>query len=68
MRPWACCETTCSVPAGRVRHRAIVELRRATLKGMLETFSPEERAQFADYLDRFVAALDDYVRQLDGPH
>ncbi|CAB4729304.1 MAG: MarR family transcriptional regulator [Actinobacteria bacterium] len=51
--------------AGRVRHRAIVDLRRATLKAMLATFAPDEREQFAEYLDRFVAALDDYVRQLD---
>lgn len=51
--------------AGRARQRAISELRRATLKAMLETFGPVEREQFADYLDRFVAALDQYVRQLD---
>ena len=50
---------------GRVRHRAIVDLRRATLTAMLATFAPDERGQFAEYLDRFVAALDDYVRQLD---
>lgn len=50
---------------GRVRHRAIVDLRRATLTAMLATFTTNEREQFAEYLDRFVAALDDYVRQLD---
>ena len=52
--------------AGRARQRAISDLRRATLKAMLATFGPHEREQFADYLDRFVAALDDYVRQLGG--
>jgi len=55
-----------ATPAGRARQRAISELRRATLKAMLATFSPAEREQFADYLDRFVAALDQYVRQLDS--
>ena len=41
------------------------DLRRATLTAMLATFTTNEREQFAEYLDRFVAALDDYVRQLD---
>ena len=57
-----------ATPTGRVRHRAIVDLRRATLTAMLESFSDEERYQFAGYLDRFVAALDNYVRELDAHH
>ena len=57
-----------ATPTGRVRHRAIVDLRRATLTAMLESFSDEERDQFAGYLDRFVAALDNYVRELDAHH
>jgi DNA-binding MarR family transcriptional regulator len=52
--------------AGRARHQAIVDLRRTTLSSMLAAFNPEERQQFADYMDRFVGALDDFIRQLDG--
>lgn len=51
--------------AGRARQESISNLRRATLKAMLASFDQAEREQFANYLDRFVAALDEFVRQLD---
>jgi DNA-binding MarR family transcriptional regulator len=54
--------------AGRNRSRCITELRRATLTSMLASFDQDEREQFAEYMDRFVHALDDYVRQLDDQH
>ena len=54
--------------AGRRRHGAIVSLRRATLSSMLAAFDAGERRQFAELLDRFVAALDDFADQLDDSH
>ena len=51
--------------AGHAQHRAIVALRQATLNAMLASFDPEERTQFAGYLDRFVTGLDDFVHHLD---
>jgi len=51
--------------AGRARSQSITERRRNTLTSMLESFDQDEREQFAEYMDRFVNALDDYVRQLD---
>lgn len=50
--------------AGRRRSQCISELRRNTLTSMLSTFNQAEREEFAEYLDRFVQALDDYVRDL----
>ena len=47
--------------AGRERH-ADVSTRRANLMShMLAAFAPEERSVLADMLERFVAAVDDFV-------
>jgi DNA-binding MarR family transcriptional regulator len=54
--------------AGRERH-ADVSHRRANLMGhMLAAFSPDERPVLAEMLERFVAAVDDFVDtvKLDG--
>lgn len=50
---------------GRARQRAINNLRRETLTAMLSSFDQHEREQFAEYMDRFVTALDEFVRSLD---
>jgi DNA-binding MarR family transcriptional regulator len=54
-----------ATPAGRARAKRISELRRETLIAMLRKFSEDEREQFAEYMERFVATLDEFVRQLD---
>jgi DNA-binding MarR family transcriptional regulator len=49
---------------GRSRQQSINDLRRETLTAMLSSFGPSEREQFAEYMDRFVTALDEFVREL----
>ncbi len=44
--------------------RRIVKLRTIGMQRLLEEFDPDEQEQFADYLDRFVAAIDDLVTEL----
>ena len=51
--------------AGRARQESINDLRRETMTAMLASFDPYEREQFAEYMERFVATLDEFVRQLD---
>jgi DNA-binding MarR family transcriptional regulator len=50
--------------AGRSRHDAVTKRRWHSLALMLSEFDPEERAQLADLLDRFVVALDRLAAEL----
>lgn len=52
--------------AGRARSLVISERRRETLSIMLATFDRDERRQFAELMDRFVLALDEFARDLDS--
>jgi DNA-binding MarR family transcriptional regulator len=52
--------------AGLQRHEAIVVRRREALAFMLGDFSPSEREDLADLLERFVGALDRLAAEL--PH
>jgi DNA-binding MarR family transcriptional regulator len=52
-------------PAGEARHALVAERRSAVLDQVLAPFSPAERAELADLLDRFVAELDRVVPTLD---
>lgn len=54
-----------ATPAGRSRLRRIDDLRRATLPAMLASFDEHELALFAEFLERFVAGLDQFVQELD---
>ena len=47
----------------RTLHR-VTELRSVGLERLLEPFTPDERAELADYLDRFVASIDRVVAEL----
>jgi DNA-binding MarR family transcriptional regulator len=49
---------------GRRTLRRVTELRGVGLERLLEPFTPDERAEFADYLDRFVASIDRVVAEL----
>lgn len=46
---------------GRAVHAAVAERRRAVILTMMERFDARERAQLAEFLERFVAAADDVV-------
>lgn len=50
--------------AGRRRQAAVEQLRRRTFSTMLARFDRDERRVFADLLERFVCALDDFVHDL----
>jgi DNA-binding MarR family transcriptional regulator len=54
-----------STPAGRQRHAEVSAFRRLTMSRLLDAFEPDERRVLADYLERFVKALDDFVDELD---
>jgi DNA-binding MarR family transcriptional regulator len=49
---------------GQARHDVFASARRNLLGSLLQEFEPEERAELASHLDRFVTALDRYVDQL----
>lgn len=48
-------------PAGRVRHGEVAHRRAVVLAHLLAAFEPAERPVLADMLDRFVAAVDDFI-------
>jgi DNA-binding MarR family transcriptional regulator len=50
---------------GRKRHAIIAERRRRMLSRMLWDFTPEERSQLADLLERLVEGLDEYAAHVD---
>ncbi len=52
--------------AGRGWYAALRANRRAMMQSVLSTFSAAERVQFADLVERFVAAIDAFVADLDG--
>ena len=47
--------------AGRSRHAVVAERRTLLMSHMLSAFTPEERPVLADMLERFVAAVDEFV-------
>jgi len=49
---------------GRQRHAEVAARRSTAMMRILSEFEPDERAQLADMLDRFVGAVDDVVAQL----
>jgi DNA-binding MarR family transcriptional regulator len=50
--------------AGRDRYAAVSAIRMESLDRILARYTPEERPVLADYLDRFVEALDEMVDDL----
>ncbi|MCB0999000.1 MAG: MarR family transcriptional regulator [Acidimicrobiales bacterium] len=48
-------------PAGLARHAEVAERRGRVLAHLLGWYRPDERALLADMLERFVAAIDDFV-------
>jgi len=53
--------------AGRSRHADVNARRGLLMTHMLSAFTPEERPVLADMLDRFVAAVDEFVQNLQRP-
>lgn len=53
-----------ATPAGRERYAAVSVIRMETLDRILARYAPDERPILADYLERFVAALDDMVDEI----
>ncbi|HEY4607605.1 MAG TPA: MarR family transcriptional regulator [Ilumatobacteraceae bacterium] len=53
--------------AGRSRHADVNARRGLLMTHMLSAFTPEERPILADMLDRFVAAVDQFVENLQRP-
>jgi DNA-binding MarR family transcriptional regulator len=52
--------------AGRDRHAVVDERRLVLMNHMLDAFTPGERAVLAEMLERFIAAVDEFVDALDG--
>jgi DNA-binding MarR family transcriptional regulator len=52
-------------PAGQARYAEVESRRVQLLSHMLKAFSRPERVVLAEMLERFVAALDDFVDHLD---
>jgi DNA-binding MarR family transcriptional regulator len=50
---------------GRQKVKQVGRLRAVGMQRLLEPFEPEERRQFADYLERFVGSIDDLVAELE---
>jgi DNA-binding MarR family transcriptional regulator len=51
--------------AGRARHATVAARRMVLMSHMLKAFTPAERPQLADMLERFIAAVDEFVDELD---
>lgn len=49
---------------GRRRHKGVARRRSTAMMHILSEFEPEERAQLADLLDKFIASLDNVVPSL----
>lgn len=54
-----------ATPLGRRTAARAGQLRASGLRQLLESFDEHEQAEFADYLDRFVAAIDRSGTELD---
>jgi len=50
--------------AGRARHAVVAERRMVLMNHMLDAFSPAERQVLAEMLERFIAAVDEFVEGL----
>jgi DNA-binding MarR family transcriptional regulator len=53
--------------AGRLRHADVAHRRMVLMTHMLRAFSPAERPVLADMLERFIAAVDDFVADVAVP-
>ena len=53
--------------AGRSRHADVNARRGLLMAHMLGAFTPEERPVLADMLERFVAAVDEFVEEQAKP-
>jgi DNA-binding MarR family transcriptional regulator len=51
--------------AGLARHAAVSQRRAGLMAHMLDAYRPEERPALADMLERFVAAVDEFVSHLE---
>ena len=49
--------------AGRARHADVAARRSEVMRHLLNAFTPHERPVLADLLDRFVASIDDFVKE-----
>lgn len=49
---------------GKRQYAEVSERRRVLLTHLLGSYSPDQRVQLADMLERFVASIDDFVEQL----
>lgn len=56
-----------ATPDGRRLMRTIHRSRAAGMERLLAPFEPQERAQFAEYLERFVESIDHLVQELRRP-
>ncbi|NNE10893.1 MAG: MarR family transcriptional regulator [Ilumatobacter sp.] len=54
-----------ATPAGRQMMARITKRRALGMERLLASFDADERQQFADYLDRFVASIDELIDDLD---
>ena len=52
-------------PAGVARHAEVAERRGRLMAHLMGAFSPDERVQLAEMLERFVASVDDFVASVD---
>ncbi len=50
---------------GQRKVTQVGRLRAVGMQRLLEPFEPDERRQFADYLERFVGSIDDLVAELE---
>ena len=50
--------------AGRARHATVAARRMVLMSHMLKAFTPAERPQLADMLERFIAAVDEFVDEI----
>ena len=52
-------------PAGIARHAEVAERRGRLMAHLMGAYSPDERVQLAEMLERFVASVDDFVASID---
>lgn len=53
--------------AGKRRHAEVVARRSVLFTHLLGAYTPDERVQLADLLERFVASVDDFVEHVATP-
>jgi DNA-binding MarR family transcriptional regulator len=54
-------------PAGTLRHAEVAERRGQVMAHLLGEYTPNERVQLADMLERFIASVDEFVSMADIP-